>query len=373
MACLLAGTTLSTVSAHMPEYRTIRTFAGVTTNASTIKHIYADKWYQLRTTMVDPATKEKVSALLVQERDPQTGKLYLKAVPEKNCYSVYLLPSLWRIKYTEKDGVGGGKFTFVNKETNVELSYDHTYSATSNSGISKDNAVLEACNTTWEWYNNNSQSLDFEKVAPYSYTDNEKVQGQVMIMKMDADGLIYSYVDNSSKLLDNHGVLASANAVEIQPVVATSIVLNPQDFNSMIDFNKASQAQNAGFKFYKPNGDLLNPVEMDNMVSGGVMDPAMKYHAEYAYDEIFGIQQMAYNQLGGKENLESYQNAFEKAEDAYNVAFKNNSDALSKLRELQLEFKSIYLSLEESKVAYENALEEKRLNWIKFQKQQSKQ
>ena len=177
---------------------------------------------------------------------------------------------------------------------------------------------------------------------------------------MDADGLIYSYVDNSSKLLDNHGVLASANAVEIQPVVATSIVLNPQDFNSMIDFNKASQVQNAGFKFYKPNGDLLNPIEMDNMVSGGVMDPAMKYHAEYAYDEIFGIQQMAYDQLGGKENLESYQNAFEKAEDAYNLAFKNNSEALSKLRELQLEFKTIYLSLEESKVAYENALEEKK-------------
>ena len=360
MACLLAGTTLSTVSAHMPEYRTIRTFAGVTTNTSTIKHIYADKWYQLRTTMVDPATKEKVSALLVQERDPQTGKLYLKAVPEKNCYSVYLLPSLWRIKYTEKDGVGGGKFTFVNKETNVELSYDHTYSATSNSGISKDNAVLEACNTTWEWYNNNSQSLDFEKVAPYSYTDNEKVQGQVMIMKMDADGLIYSYVDNSSKLLDNHGVLASANAVEIQPVVATSIVLNPQDFNSMIDFNKASQAQNAGFKFYKPNGDLLNPVEMDNMVSGGVMDPAMKYHAEYAYDEIFKIHSAAYDQLGGEDklNLEKYAQAVQDAENAYKEAEIAYNPVYSAYREAQLQLAEKELAYNEAKANYDQELSE---------------
>ncbi|MDY3069225.1 MAG: DUF6383 domain-containing protein [Parabacteroides sp.] len=356
---MLGGSLLSSSAfAHTPEYRTIRTYAGITAVDATINHITADKWYQLRTTMIDKQTGEKISALLVQERDQQTGKLYLKAVPEKECYNVYLLPSLWRIKYTEKDGVGGGKFTFVNKETNMELSYDHTFSAALGSGMTKDNAVLEACNTTWEWYNNNSQSLKFDQVEPYSYTDTGN--DQVMVMKMDEDGFIYSVVGKSSEMLDNHGVLDAIKAVKIQPVVATAIVLNAQDFNSMIDFNKASMKQNAGFKFYKPNGDLLNAQELTNIVSGGIMDEDMTYHAENNINELFRIQQEAYRELGGKENLKSYQDAFEKADAEKNVATENNRKATSELSEARLSLKNRYNELTAANEVYEQALEESK-------------
>ena len=286
--------------------------------------------------MIDPNTKEEISALLIQQRDLATGKIYLRAIPEKECYSVYLLPSLWRIQYTEKDGVGGGKFAFVNKATNLELSYDHTYSATAGSGISKDNAVQEACNTTWEWYNNNLQTQVFDQVAPYAYTDNEEISGQVMIMKMTTDGLVYSFVGASSALLDNHGVLASTNAVKIQPVVATDIVLSPEAFNSMIDFKTKSQPQQAEFKFYKPNGDLLNAEAIDNLVSGGVMDPGMEYQASYDYNKILKIHTAAYEQLGGEDklNLEKYaqavittETAYREAEKAYNPIYRTYREA----------------------------------------------
>ena len=343
MACLLAGTTL-TVSAHVPEYRTMRTYAGITAKKNaTINHIQADKWYQLRTTL--ETVNGPVPALLIQVRDVTTGKLSLKAVPETDCYSVFLLPSLWRIQYTEKDGVGGGKFTFVNKATGMTLAYDHTYSATATTDApSSENVVLEACNTTWEWYNNNSQPSKFDKVAPYAYTDNNDAQGQVMILKAASNGTIYSFVGKSSDLLDNHGVLASTDAIKIQPVVATAIELDPKNFNSMIDFNKQSANQYAGFKFYKPNGDLLNPVEMENLNLDGAMEATMEYQAEpFNYDKLFNIQKKAYEQLGGKENLASYQQAYADADKDYREAEKVHAKAKADELAFRTEYENLVI------------------------------
>ena len=348
---MLGGSLLSSSAfAHVPEYRTIRTHAGITAVDATINHITADKWYQLRTTMI--VDDDPVPALLVQERDQQTGKLYLKAVPENECRGVYLLPSLWRIQYTEKDGVGGGKFAFVNKETNMELAYDHTFSAEyPATEMTKDNGVLEACNTTWEWYNNNYQSLKFAEVEPYAYTDAGN--DQVMVMKMDTDGFIYSVVGKSSEMLDNHGVLDAVGAVKIQPVVATAIVLNAQDFNSMIDFNKASMKQNAGFKFYKPNGDLLNEEEM-SFVSEGIMGKDMTYHAERDLVELFRIQREAARELSTTDftTLESKQTALKAAIEKYDAALAKADNARSEYNQAESNKKALELEKAASEKAY---------------------
>ena len=297
VACLLAGSAFTTATAHdRLEYRDLYVGSGITTSTSVIKHIDGDRWYQLRTTL-KYENGTTAYGCLIHVRNEQTGEVYLKVVPE---VSAPLLSSLWRVEYDEADGQGGGKFSFVNKETNVKLSYDHTFSATPTSGsITAGNFVQEDCNTEWEWYNNNLQTNPFDQVAPYSYLDVDR--SKVMVMKVAQGGLVYSYVDESSNVLDNHGVRAGVNALEIQPVVATQITLTPQDFNSMIDFNKASQKQYGEFKFYQPDGSVMKGNPIENMVSGGVMDPGQKYQA--SLDDISAIYDMAVRQLGNDKDI----------------------------------------------------------------------
>lgn len=171
-------------------------------------------------------------------RDFGTGKVFLRIVPAENAP---LLPSLWRIDYGNTDGLSGGKYRFVNKETNVALMYDNAF-AFNSKGESKDaslsSVMVDGCVTRWAWYQGDTQSSNFQKLAPYAYFNNEK--DSVMIMKAGADGFVSAYKDTDDKVLANGGVVASQNALEIQPVLADAIVLDSYDFNSMIDYNKQS-------------------------------------------------------------------------------------------------------------------------------------
>lgn len=281
---LLSGMTASTVWAHTPEYRNTQVRSGVIATAAGVNYIQADKWYQLKTTIT--VDGKEVDAILVHVRDTQTGKVYLNAVPQD---AATLINSLWRISYTNEDGVGGGKYTFVNKETGLELSFDHSWGvldAQGQTSVAEFNGVQEACNMTWEWYNNNKQTNNFVQVAPYAYTDTGN--GEVLYMK-EKDGFVYACTGSSEDVLDNRNVKAGLNPLKIQPVVASSILLNPYAFNSMIDFNKASKDQHGEFKFYKPNGDLLNPELQDKLVNGGVMGAGQEYQAEYNHQQIADI------------------------------------------------------------------------------------
>ena len=333
---LLSGMTAGTALAHTPEYRNTQVRSGAIASASTISHIQADKWYQLRTTIT--TLNGDVDAILVHVRDTQTGKVYLQAVPQD---AATLLNSLWRIKYTNEDGVGGGKFVFVNKETGLELSFDHTWSS-SIDGVAyyAENGVQEACNTEWEWYATDKiTSPDvFEKVAPYAYTDAGN--NQVMFMRADANGYIYSFVGAADKVLtgSNQTVSNSFNPISIQPVEASSIILNPYAFNSMIDFNKASMAQHGEFKFYKPNGDLLNPELQDKLVNGGVMGEGQEYMAEYNHQQIGAIYEKVLADLDVDVNLSTKE--WKAAKDAFEAAKETEDKALSAQNEAAMVWQS---------------------------------
>lgn len=300
VACLLAGTAFSTAVAtdfsRPIEYRTAYVGADISGPSATIDHIKADQWYQLRTTL---SLKGHPTGVLVHERDAQTGEVSLRVRTEG---SAPLLPSLWRIEYTENDGVGGGKFQFVNKETNIAISFDHTFADfTDENGnlVSPEGAkwIMGDCSLNWEWYNNNKQQTgDFAETAPYSYIHTNR--DSVMILKMDPLGYVSSYKDASSKILNNHSVAANAGALKIQPVVAKDITLSAQAFNSMIDYNKPSWDKYGQFLFFKPNGDLLNAEKMSPKTNG-VMEEGQNYRAQYDSDALDAIFKEAIEGLGG--------------------------------------------------------------------------
>ena len=328
---LLSGLTAGTALAHQPEYRTPSVLAAPTN--LTVSQIDTTKWYQLKTTTV--INGQEVEGYLTQTRDINTGKVYLQVVP---WYRVALLPSLWKIEYDTNDGVSGGNWTFINKETNLALSYDHTFSATAETNIpTADNAVLEDCNTTWEWFNTDDNGTDpFESLAPYAYIDADATKSTVMCMIQRADGLIYSYVGPKSEIVRGNTVNPALNPLTIQPVLAESIVLNPNDFNSMIDFNKPGHAQNAEFKFFYPNGDAMDSTRMTGFSFDEAMMPGQKYVASRS--DISDIYEMALAQQGytgaGIKDLLA----------AYHAAQATHDEAVSNLESATAQYNQAYVS-----------------------------
>ena len=113
-----------------------------------------------------------------------TGEVYLRAVPAEEAP---LVPSLWRLEY-KADGVGGGVWTFINKETGVELTYDPAFANTKDKLNSRSALMVRSCTVNWEWYNTDEQNLTFKEVAPYTYIDDGS--NEVMIMQRRNGGYI---------------------------------------------------------------------------------------------------------------------------------------------------------------------------------------
>ena len=319
---LLMSMTVGTALAHQPEYRSPNVAAK--SSSRTVAHIDTTKWYQLKTTTI--VNGQEVEGYLTQARDLSTGKVYLQVVPY---YRVPLLSSLWKIKYSANgDGVSGGNWTFINKETNLALSYDHTFSATADTNTpTKDNAVLEDCNTTWEWYNTDDNgTAPFESLAPYAYIDADNTKSTVMCMIQRADGLIYSYVGPNSEIVRDNIVNPALSPLTIRPVLAESIVLSPSDFNSMIDYNKPSYAQNAEFKFFYPNGNAMDTTRMTGFSFDEAMMPGQKYVA--ARSNISDIYEMALAQNGYTgAGIEDLLTAYHTAQATYDEAKANYNSA----------------------------------------------
>ena len=306
VGCLLAGTAFSTavVAGEFDrpiEYRNTYVGAGITSPTATVNHIKADQWYQLRTTF--QVGGKDVTGVLVHERDKQTGEVLLRVRVEGNAS---LLPSLWRIEYTGKDGVGGGKYQFVNKETNISISFDHVFSAYKDKDgqeitPAESKLIMGDCSLNWEWYNNNKQTAKFAEVAPYAYLHSDA--SSVMVLKMDDLGYVYSFKGKASNILQDRNVASSVGALAFQPVIAKDITLSAQDFNSMIDFNKGSWDQLAKFSFFEPNGDLLNAKKMSPKTSG-VMLENQNYKALYDNKALVKIFADAAKDLGGVDNTD---------------------------------------------------------------------
>lgn len=324
VGCLLAGTAFSTavVAGEFDrpiEYRNTYVGAGITSPTATVNHIEEGQWYQLRTTFRD-GSGEDVTGVLVHERDKQTGEVLLRVRIEGNAP---LLPSLWRIEYTGKDGVGGGKYQFVNKETNISISFDHVFSAYKDKDgqeitPAESKLIMGDCSLNWEWYNNNKQTAKFAEVAPYAYLHSDA--SSVMVLKMDDSGYVYSFKGKASNILQDRNVASSVGALAFQPVIAKDITLSAQDFNSMIDFNKGSWDQLAKFSFFEPNGDLLNAKKMSPKTSG-VMQENQNYKALYDNKALVKIFADAAKDLGGVDNMDDLEKL--------TLAVTNASEAVS--------------------------------------------
>ena len=269
----------------------------------TVKKIDPNKWYQLRTTefygneaLRMPGRPYSGSEVLVHYRDLFTGEVYLRAVPAEEAP---LVPSLWRLEY-KADGVGGGVWTFINKETGVELTYDPTFANTKDKLNSRSALMVRSCTVNWEWYNTDEQNLTFKEVAPYTYIDDGS--NEVMIMQRRNGGYIRALKGTKKDLINND---EAVYALKFQPVEATPITLSESAFNSMIDANKKSWIQDGAFNFYTPDGNLLNPTEMTPNTDG-VMNKDVTYHAEENEDAIRDFFEFAVKDLEGTDSPKEY-------------------------------------------------------------------
>ena len=269
----------------------------------TVKKIDPNKWYQLRTTefygneaLRMPGRPYSGSEVLVHYRDLFTGEVYLRAVPAEEAP---LAPSLWRLEY-KADGVGGGVWTFINKETGVELTYDPAFANTKDKLNSRSALMVRSCTVNWEWYNTDEQNLTFKEVAPYTYIDDGS--NEVMIMQRRNGGYIRALKGTKKDLINND---EAVYALKFQPVEATPITLSESAFNSMIDANKKSWIQDGAFNFYTPDGNLLNPTEMTPNTDG-VMNKDVTYHAEENEDAIRDFFEFAVKDLEGTDSPKEY-------------------------------------------------------------------
>ena len=213
--------------------------------------------YQLQ---VEDATDTKV---LTVERDYSTGKLYLTS---RKVEDATLTHSLWYIK-TTSFGIHGQSYTFVNLDTNYELTMDHTNALQldgkkqlATKGANTDwsylkDGLLEGCNNQWELYTATGGIGDYAPVYSYFHNNADSV---MFLAKQDIEfqtGFTSMKFETGAK--DRVGVTGSSNiivtlkesadnagdyiknvsdlALKIKPVIAGAKVLNADEINTMID------------------------------------------------------------------------------------------------------------------------------------------
>ena len=103
-----------------------------------VNQVQEGLWYQLE--IENQGTDW--ADVLVQERDYQTGKVYLRSVAKE---TAPLNASLWQLRYGKEDEATGGHWTMVNKETGLELTFDHSVIANNSVSEMRDGV------TTWAW------------------------------------------------------------------------------------------------------------------------------------------------------------------------------------------------------------------------------
>ncbi|RDU48033.1 hypothetical protein DWU89_16440 [Parabacteroides acidifaciens] len=250
---LVAGLVLASGVAyaqHSPSagafpYRTQNTLS--TAVGDDINQIQSmNRWYQLT----------DGTNVLVQVRDQQTGAVTLKMLdPTEVPSEAPLNASLWKIKVTTHPTTASKTFTYINKETNLELILDHTKAVkydvdTDISALTIDGTILDGCTSDWGWYSTDVQTSDFTVAPIYSYFN--AASDSVMVMQLNAADEVVAV--KYSKDVAKTGLTGLTHTLNLKPVIAGEIVLTAQDINQMID---AQAIDSAKFKFNIPNG-LLN-------------------------------------------------------------------------------------------------------------------
>lgn len=245
---------------HIPSagafpYRTQNTKSVVV--GSDINQIESlNKWYQL----TDGANK-----VLVQVRDQQTGTVTLKMEDAKNlpATSTALNASLWKVKVTTHPTTASKTFTYINKETNLELVLDHTKAVIYNADtditsltpatVQPAGTILDGCTKDWGWYTTDVQTgTNFTAAPIYSYFN--AASDSVMVMQLNSASEVVAV--KYSKAVAQSNLTGLAHTLKVKPVIAGAIQLKAQDINQMIDAQKNDPASFAGFKFNAPNGKL---------------------------------------------------------------------------------------------------------------------
>ena len=296
------------------------TVTGATWNKD-VKQVVDGEWYQLEVNLPEDATNGTASAdVLIQERDRKTGKIYLRVV-EKNGKGVApLTASLWKIVYTADDGVSGGKFTFVNKETGYPLSFDQT--------LAKDDKVeyLSKGINEWNWYLNNNGTAVMDWAKLYSvYTDNTdpaNPKKQVMSLKfatnttedaVDVNNALETSGYAAKTVAQNKVAATSLVAVhisdvptnwanvdglEIKPVKAAPFFMTAADFNNRLDADG--------------KGDFKFTVKQDNVVGADALEQEF-----VAKEGVFADPETAFGDAKYK---------------YFNLSFQSKSDATKYLQ-----------------------------------------
>lgn len=187
---------------------------------------FENKLYQLR---------DANDSVLVQVRDLTTGELTMKLVSPENAP---INASLWSVTAIP-DARSGYIFNYVNKETNMPLGVDvyktlqaATVQATTDLDAATINpSLVENCLVNWAWYTTNDNggvAFDFAPVYSYFTTDS------VAVLQQKTDGEIVAV--KYTKAVAGTGVSSVGDAVKLQPVEATAIVLTANDLNRKVDF-----------------------------------------------------------------------------------------------------------------------------------------
>ena len=214
-------------------------------------------WYQLE--VFNDGTD--VADVLIQERDYLTGKIYLRTVAKANAP---LNASLWKLTYGKKDEATGGHWTLVNKETGLELTFDHS--------VIKNNEVSEMRDGTkvWAWYDfNRDEKKNYTKM--YASLHNQKYEevmylayeeetdnGDALRDKLSEDGFEFSANQENSKLVKAKVVKMSSNdisnvddALAIKPVVAYPFHMTAEQFNTRMDADDKGNNRSFFFNLFK--------------------------------------------------------------------------------------------------------------------------
>ncbi len=282
-----------------------------------VNNIESDKWYQLVVNNDDPKMKaNKATMVLTQERDYATGRLYLAVKPIQDAT---LTHSLWKIVYNPQ-AVNGNTWQFINKETGMPLTFNHTdaltltadqcrnlatlttaapgtgvnvrYMEETNFPVSRENqetgvadltpSINRGCISNWAWNHNRENTFDYydrsKLLYSYYHAGTDSIMALAMV-KMD-DQYANRYDPNQYYVKTVKASQADfaepdlfndkkGNAlVHIMPVVAGAKVLTADELNSMIDaddsflkFTKQTDAKYPGYKRENDYKDDKNTVK----------------------------------------------------------------------------------------------------------------
>ena len=279
-------------------YRTMNTkvnaaFASPFVGATLVNKIESEnKWYQL----TDGAGEDNADAkVLIQVRDEKTGDVTLKMVKPIEAKAENNAPlnySLWKIKVSEHPTTAAKVYTFINKETNLELVLDDT-NALNLKKLELENVddqnktILSGCSNQWAWYDSDALTDGtFSAKAPYTYFHNSD---SVMVMELNSDAEVVAVKYSKADASDGAGNgVAKTKALKLMPVIAQAVTLTAADLNAMIDAQEIktlNPADSAKFKFSVANGKLDAALQT---LSGNVLasEKGFKAYDQYLFREF---------------------------------------------------------------------------------------